>query len=93
MGRQEMLEQEQENIKDVTSSSCTLIGSDTVNGTPADVYSAHYDQKDMGVTEGKIWLAKATGLPLRTDLTLMAGEKTSTSSVFDYADIKAPVVK
>ena len=57
------------------------------------MYHAHYEQKDLGASDAKIWIAKSTGLPIRTDVSLQAGQKTSVSTRFDYDNITAPVVK
>lgn len=93
MSPQAVLAQEQENIRDTTVQSCKALPDEVVDGKPASVYQAHYEQKDLGVSEAKVWIAKATGLPLRTDVSVQAGEKTSVISHMDYANIKAPVVK
>lgn len=84
---------QQENIRNTIAASCTRLPDDVVDGKPATVYHTHYDEKDLGASDAKIWLSKATGLPLRTDVTLQAGEKTSVVTTFDYANIKAPIVK
>ncbi len=93
MTPQEMLAQQQENIRSTSVASCTALPDDVVDGKAAVVYQAHYEQKDIGASDAKIWLAKATGLPLRTDVSLQAGEKVSVVTRFDYDNIKAPVVK
>lgn len=90
---QQTLAQQQENIRDTTVQTCTPLPDEVVDGTPAKVYHAHYEQKDLGISEAKVWIAKATGLPVRTDVSIQAGEKTSISTKFDYTDIKAPIVK
>ncbi len=90
---QKMLAQQQENIRDTTKASCTKLPDDLAGGQPATVYQTHYEQKDLGASDAKVWIAKATGLPLRTDVSLQAGEKTSVVSQFDYDNIKAPIVK
>ena len=87
------LAQQEENIRKVTVASCTALPDEAVDGKPASVYHAHYEQKDLGASDAKIWIAKSTGLPIRTDVSLQAGQKTSVSTHFDYANIKAPVVK
>ena len=93
MTPQAMLAQQQENIRDTTVASCTPLPDDVVDGKAATVYQAHYEQKDLGASDAKVWIAKATGLPLRTDVSLQAGEKTSVVTHFDYDNIKAPIVK
>ena len=87
------LAQQQENIRNVTVASCTALPDEVVDGKPASVYHAHYEQKDLGTSEAKIWIAKGTGLPIRSDATLQADRKTSVVTVYDYDHITAPVVK
>lgn len=93
MSPKDQLAQQEENIRDTTVASCKVIGDEVVDGKAAIVYQAHYEQKDMGASDAKIWLSKATGLPLRTDVSLQAGEKASIVTKFDYDNIKAPIVK
>ena len=73
-----------------------LTGNATVDlaigGTAAAVYQAHYEQQARGATDAKVWIAKATGLPLRTDVSLQAGQKVSVVTTFDYDHITAPPV-
>jgi hypothetical protein len=87
------LAQQQENIRNVTVASCTALPDEVVDGKPTTVYHAHYEQKDLGASDATIWIAKSTGLPIRTEVTLQAGEKTSVSTHHDYDHITAPVVK
>lgn len=83
-----LLAQQQENIRNVTAASCTALPDDVVDGKPAAVYHAHYEQQDLGASDAKIWIVKATGLPIRTDVSLQAGEKTSVSTRFDTTTSK-----
>lgn len=93
MKPQVLLAQQQENIRSVTVASCTALADEVVDGKRAAVYQAHYEQPDLGASDAKIWIAKTTGLPIRTDVSLQAGEKTAVSTRFDYDNIKAPFVK
>lgn len=88
-----LLAQQQENIRSVTSASCTALPGEVVDGIATNVWQAHYEQADMGASDSKVWIAKATGLPVRTEATLQAGEKVSMVTHFDYDHITAPVVK
>jgi hypothetical protein len=92
MSPQDLLAQQQKNIRDTTSASCTVLPGEVVSGTAATVYHAHYEQPDLGVTDAKVWIGKTTGLPLRTDVSLQAGQKVSVVSTFDYDHITAPPV-
>ncbi len=90
---QAMRAMQEENIRRAKSTACTALPDEVVNGTPATVWHAHYEDADLGVSESKVWISKATGLPLRTDVSVQAGQKTSVVSVFDYDHIMAPAVK
>jgi hypothetical protein len=87
------LAQQQENIRNTTVESCSALPDEVVNGKPAAVYHAHFEQKDVGASDAKLWIAKATGLPLRSDVTLQAGQKASVVTTYDYDHITAPPVK
>jgi len=88
-----LLAQQEENIRNTTTATCTALPDEVVEGKPATVYHAHYEQQDLGASDARIWIAKSTGLPLRTEVSLQAGEKTSTSTRFDYDNVRAPIVK
>jgi hypothetical protein len=85
-----MLAQQEENIRSATLTSCTALPDEVVNGTPAAVWHARYEQPDLGASESKVWISKATGLPLRTEVSVQAGQKTSVTTTYDYDHIVAP---
>jgi hypothetical protein len=93
MTPQENVEREQQNIKDAKVYSCTVLPADSVDGAPAVVYKVHSETPDVGSADATIWLSKATGLPLRTEEDIDTGQKQHVSIKYDYANIKAPVVK
>lgn len=93
MSPKDMLAQQQENIANTTVASCKALGDEPVDGTLATIYQTHYEQTGLGASDAKVWLSKATGLPLRTDVSLQGGEKVSVVTDFDYDHITAPVVK
>lgn len=88
-----MLAMKQENIRNTSVASCAALPDEVVDGTPTMVYHAHYEQPGSGVTDAKVWIAKATGLPVRADTNTHAGQATSSSTRYDYKNIVAPVVK
>jgi hypothetical protein len=86
--------QEEENIRNAKVYTCRQLPDESVDGTPAAVYSAHSETPDVGTADAKIWIAKSTGLPLRSDSDLNTGDEVQhTSTRYDYANIRAPVVK
>ena len=66
MTPQGMVQQQQDNIKN-TKSTCQPLPDDRVDGTPAAVYSLHTETPDVGASDSKVWISKATGLPLRSE--------------------------
>jgi hypothetical protein len=89
---QAMVQQQQDNIKNAKS-TCKQLPDDAVNGAPAAVYSVHSETPEVGTSDAKVWISKATGLPLRSDANLGGDAKTHMSTTYDYANITAPIVK
>lgn len=74
--------------------SCQQLPDDSVDGVAASVYGAHTDTEHGG-TDSKLWVAKATGLPLKSEveMTMAGGKKSHVSVKYDYENVKAPEVK
>ena len=85
--------QQEENIRNTTTAACTALPDEVVDGTLASVYHAHYEQTDLGASDATVWISKATGLRIQTDVNLQAGRETSVVTHFYYDHITAPVVK
>jgi outer membrane lipoprotein-sorting protein len=67
--------------------TCTKSGDETVDGQPATIYAV--DTKISGrVTHSRIWIAKADGLPLKTEIRMQGGDVMT--SVFDYKNVAPP---
>jgi hypothetical protein len=86
------LEREQDNIKNAKVYTCRRLPDELLDGTPVAAYTAHSETPDVGTTDAKLWISKATGLPLRTDSDIDFGTKQHLSVRYDYADIKAPSI-
>ena len=95
MTPQDQLQQEQENIRNAKVYTCTKLRSETVNGIASVVYKVHSETPDVGTADGTVWIAPSLGLPVKTDedFTPVGGSKVHHAIVWDYADIRAPVVK
>jgi hypothetical protein len=89
----ENLEREQQNIRNAKVYTCKRLPDEVLDGAPVAVYTAHSETTDVGTTDAKLWLSKATGLPLKTESDLDIGVKQHQSVRYDYANIKAPIVK
>ena len=74
--------------------SCKQLPDESVDGVSANVYSSHTDTEHGG-TDSQVWVAKSTGLPLKTeiDMTMTGGKKSHVSVKYDYENVKAPEVK
>jgi hypothetical protein len=86
------LEREQDNIKNASVYNCRRLPDELLDGALVAVYTAHSETPDVGTTDAKLWISKASGLPLRTDSDLDTGTKQHLSVRYDYANIKAPSV-
>jgi hypothetical protein len=87
------LAQQQENIRAAIAPSCTALPDAVVDGTPANVYHMHYETADAGASDATVWIGKAAGLPIQTDVRVQEGQKTSIVTHYYYDHITAPVVK
>lgn len=84
---------EREELRKATSYTCALIGDETVDGVAA----AHYHtraQSAVSVADTDVWIAKATGLPVKreSELTRGGGKGLAVHNAqrFDYANIRVP---
>jgi len=84
---------EREELSKATSYTCTLIGDESVDGVAATHYRTHF-QTAASATETDVWIAKATGLPVKRESDLMRGGGKSMAmhnvQRFDYANIRVP---
>lgn len=71
--------------------SCKQLPDDSVDGVSANVYSSHTEM-EKGATDSQIWVAKSTGLPLKSEveMTMSGGKKSHVSVKYDYENVKAP---
>ena len=71
--------------------SCTQQADESVGGVAANVYSSHTDTEHGG-TDSQVWVAKSTGLPLRSEIemTMSGGKKSHVSVKYDYENVKVP---
>ena len=92
-GPKEILEQETENRKHGTA-TCQVVRDESVNGTPATVYSLH-SKAENATEEAQMWIAKRTGLPLREEMDIDVGGgnmgKSHISIRYEYGNIQPPI--
>jgi len=91
----EALQQHRERFDSGTAYRCQTIRREAVNGVPAVVYQMH-SETDEGISDGQMWIAINSGLPLRqeVDLEVLVGQtgKSHTSARFDYVNVHKPAV-
>lgn len=88
---QAALEQLKQNLTTTKQYSCRQVGDEAVDGVPAAVYVAHSETEDLKV-DARTWVARDTGLVLRTeeDLDTGNGEKRHISIRYEYANVRVP---
>ncbi len=65
-------------------SSCQHVGDENINGEAAAIYTEV--NKDSQIN-GKVWLSKTRGLPLKADLTMSSGH---IAIRYDYSNVRPP---
>ena len=88
----QMLQQEEENIRD-SKTSCRYLRDESVGGEAAAVYSTH-SENDGIIGDATIWIGKSRGLPLKEEIDTDVGGgpsgKTHSSEHFDYSNVRPP---
>jgi hypothetical protein len=87
---QDLLKQQEEARRN-SKETCHFLNDDQTEGDAA-VYDSH-SETNLGKSDLKIWITKATGLPAREEIDLdLGGEagKTHSSVRFDYDQVEAP---
>jgi hypothetical protein len=71
--------------------SCTQQPDESVDGVAAAVYTSH-TELDKGATDSQVWVAKSTGLPLKSEIEMKmsSGKNSHVSVKYDYENVKAP---
>jgi hypothetical protein len=86
---QEMKEQEQKN-QQTNRNTCRYLKDEPVNGEMAAVYNVHTEiESPKGSSDSQVWISKAKGLPLRSEIDL--GDKMHVSSRIEYGNVKPPM--
>jgi hypothetical protein len=90
MTPQEMLKQEEENIRN-SKSTCRHVRDEMVNGEAAALYMGH-SENDGVKSDAQTWISKSKGLPLKTeeDLDTGDGDKRHMSIRYEYGNVQAP---
>jgi hypothetical protein len=84
---QEMKAMAQKN-RQTNKTTCRYLKDEPVNGEMAAVYSMH-DESPKGTSDSQVWISKAKGLPLRSEVDL--GDKNHVSTRYEYGNVKPPM--
>jgi hypothetical protein len=76
----------QKNIQ-TNKTTCRYLKDEPVNGEMAAVYSVH-EETPGSKSDSQIWISKAKGLPLRSEIDL--GDKNHVSTRYEYGNVKPP---
>jgi hypothetical protein len=95
MSAQEALQDHRERFRSATAYSCQKLRTESINGVAAVVYQMH-SETDEGISDGQLWIATQTGLPIKqeVDLNVLIGlpGKSHTSARFEYVNVQTPTV-
>lgn len=91
MTPKDMLEIQQEAVKDAKSLDCRHLRDEAMEGEAAAVFSMSSVSDDGDHAEGQIWISKSRNLPLKSEMDVGSGaEKKHTSIRYDYNNVQAP---
>ena len=89
----EALEEHRARFREARVYSCRKLRNESINGVPAEVYQMH-SETDEGISDGQMWVALKTGLPIKqeVDLQVLIGTpgKRHTSARYDYTNVQKP---
>jgi hypothetical protein len=85
------LEQMNRNLTTATAFSCVHVGDESVGGAATAVYTAHTENEGVKA-DARTWVAKGTGLILRTeeDVDIGVGDKRHISIRYEHTNVQAP---
>jgi hypothetical protein len=87
----ESKKQSEENKKNAKVVTCKRVGSESVNGQAATVYTEHTETEDSK-SDGKIWIS-SSGVILKTEIDLDPGsdDRVHMTIRYEYGNVKAPI--
>ena len=86
----QLIEQGKAQIASAKSHTCQKAADEMVDGVAASVYTSHTETA-TGATDSRVWIATATGLPLKSEIDMtMGARKTHTSVRYEYTNVTAP---
>ena len=89
---EQLVKQSREKMTSARSHSCKQMPDDVVGGVAASVYSSH-TESGTSATDTQVWVAKSTGLPLKSEVDMtLSGRKSHVSVRYEYGNVQAPPV-
>jgi hypothetical protein len=91
---QEMIQQQRKNVRNVKVYTCKQLADSVVDSQPVSVFSAHSESENGTTSDVKLWLSKATGLPVQSEGDIsIGGSKRHLLIRYAYTNIRAPLTK
>jgi hypothetical protein len=85
------IDQENQNVAASRVYACQRVGSESVAGVPATVYTLHTENADTKA-DARVWMGTGTGLMLKMDESVDAsGTKMHYLIRYEYTNVTAPV--
>lgn len=91
---EQLLEQEEMGRRKAKVTTCRLVHEEAVDGIPAKLFSAH-TETEFGASDEQLWIANATGLPVRETIEMSMGDHAGTSRAeikVVYSGVSTPVI-
>ena len=87
---EQLIQQSQAQVASAKSHTCQAMPDETLDGVAASVYTSHTETAN-GATDSRVWIAKATGLPVKSEIDMTMGDRKSHTSVrYEYNNVTAP---
>jgi hypothetical protein len=87
---EQLIQQSQAQVASAKSHTCRAMPDETVDGIAASVYTSH-SETATGASDSRVWIAKATGLPIKSEIDMTMGARKSHTSVrYEYNNVTAP---
>ena len=87
---EQLIQQGQAQVASAKTHTCQAMPDETLDGVAASVYTSHTETA-TGATDSRVWIAKATGLPIKSEIDMTMGDRKSHTSVrYEYNNVTAP---
>ena len=87
---EQLIQQSQAQVASAKAHTCQAMPDETLDGVAASVYTSHTETAN-GATDSRVWIAKATGLPVKSEIDMTMGDRKSHTSVrYEYNNVTAP---